>query len=92
LSRLLQDGRELAATFAAFEAERRSRAERIVAVARRNGNNKREFSAPGAWIRDRMLQLLLPVSAKGMEWMYAYNPCAPTLPPETSSPRSRQAA
>jgi hypothetical protein len=47
-----------------------------VAVARRNGNSKREFSATGAWIRDRMLKLLLPVSAKGMDWMYAYDPRA----------------
>jgi 2-polyprenyl-6-methoxyphenol hydroxylase-like FAD-dependent oxidoreductase len=76
LSRLMQGGQDLAATFAAFEAERRRRAERIVAVARRNGNSKREFSAPGAWIRDRMLQLLLPVSSKGMDWMYAYDPRA----------------
>jgi 2-polyprenyl-6-methoxyphenol hydroxylase-like FAD-dependent oxidoreductase len=76
LSRLLQDGQDLAATFAAFEAERRRRAERIVAIARRNGSSKREFSATGAWIRDRMIKLLLPVSAKGMDWMYAYNPCA----------------
>jgi len=76
LSRLLQSEQDLAATFAAFEAERRSRAERIVAVARRNGNSKREFSAPGAWIRDRMLQLLLPVTSKGMDWMYAYDPRA----------------
>ena len=76
LSRLIRGGQELAATFAAFEAERRPRAERIVAVARRNGNSKREFSATGAWIRDRMLKLLLPVSAKGMDWMYAYDPRA----------------
>ena len=76
LARRIQDGHELAATFAAFEAERRPRAERVVAVARRNGNSKREFSATGAWIRDRMLKLLLPVSAKGMDWMYAYDPRA----------------
>jgi 2-polyprenyl-6-methoxyphenol hydroxylase-like FAD-dependent oxidoreductase len=76
LSRLVRDGQDLAATFAAFEADRRRRAERIVAIARRNGNSKREFSATGAWIRDRMIKLLLPVSAKGMDWMYAYNPCA----------------
>jgi hypothetical protein len=29
-----------------------------------------------AWIRDHMLKLLLPVTAKGMEWMYAYDPRA----------------
>ena len=51
-----------------------ARGERIVALARRNGNSKREFSATGAWIRDRMLKLLLPVTAKGMDWMYAYDP------------------
>ncbi len=76
LGRLLQNGQELGATFEAFETERRPRAERIVARARRNGNSKREFSATGAWIRDRMLKLLLPVTAKGMDWMYAYDPRA----------------
>ncbi len=67
---------DLRATFETFEAERRPRAERVVALARRNGNSKREFSAAGAWIRDRMLKLLLPVTAKGMDWMYAYDPRA----------------
>ena len=74
LARLLGSGRDLAATFEAFEAERRPRAERVVALARRNGNSKREFSATGAWVRDRMLQLLLPLTARGMDWMYAYDP------------------
>jgi 2-polyprenyl-6-methoxyphenol hydroxylase-like FAD-dependent oxidoreductase len=74
LSRLMQDGQELALTFQTFEIERRARAEKIVALARRNGNSKREFSPTGAWIRDRMLKLLLPVTARGMNWMYAYDP------------------
>jgi 2-polyprenyl-6-methoxyphenol hydroxylase-like FAD-dependent oxidoreductase len=74
LSRLMQDGQELGLTFQSFEIERRPRAEKIVALARRNGNSKREFSPTGAWIRDRMLTLLLPVTAKGMNWMYAYDP------------------
>jgi 2-polyprenyl-6-methoxyphenol hydroxylase-like FAD-dependent oxidoreductase len=76
LGRLMRDGQELGLTFQNFEHERRPRAEKIVALARRNGNSKREFSATGAWIRDRMLKLLLPVSAKGMDWMYAYDPRA----------------
>jgi 2-polyprenyl-6-methoxyphenol hydroxylase-like FAD-dependent oxidoreductase len=76
LGRLLQSGQELGVTFEAFESERRPRAERVVALARRNGNSKREFSATGAWIRDRMLKLLLPITAKGMDWMYAYDPRA----------------
>src|SRR6476469_3767036 len=74
LSRLMQDGQELGLTFQNFEIERRPRAEKIVALARRNGNSKREFRPTGAWIRDRMLKLLLPVTAKGMNWMYAYDP------------------
>jgi len=76
LGRLMRDGQELGLTFQNFEHERRPRAEKIVAVARRNGNSKREFSATGAWIRDHMLKLLLPVTAKGMDWMYAYDPRA----------------
>ena len=76
LGRLMQTKQETSLTFQNFEAERRPRAEKIVALARRNGNSKREFSATGAWIRDRMLKLLLPLSAKGMDWMYAYDPRA----------------
>jgi 2-polyprenyl-6-methoxyphenol hydroxylase-like FAD-dependent oxidoreductase len=76
LGRLMRAGQELGATFQKFEDERRPRAERVVALARRNGNNKREFSATGAWIRDRIMKLLLPVSARAMDWMYAYDPRA----------------
>ena len=76
LARLLQEGQELRATFEAFERERRPRAERVVAFARRNGNQKGEFSATGAWIRDRMLKVLIPVTARYQDWMYAYDPRA----------------
>jgi 2-polyprenyl-6-methoxyphenol hydroxylase-like FAD-dependent oxidoreductase len=76
LGRLMAGRQELSLTFQNFEAERRPRAEKIVALARRNGNSKREFSATGAWIRDRMLKLLLPITSKGMDWMYAYDPRA----------------
>jgi 2-polyprenyl-6-methoxyphenol hydroxylase-like FAD-dependent oxidoreductase len=92
LGRLMLEGQELGLTFQNFENERRSRTERIVAVARRNGNNKREFSVTGAWIRDRMLKLLIPITSRGMDWMYAYDPCSPTLRPETSARRYRRAA
>jgi 2-polyprenyl-6-methoxyphenol hydroxylase-like FAD-dependent oxidoreductase len=71
---LMQQDQELGLIFQNFEAERRPRAEKIVALARRNGNSKREFSAAGAWLRDHMLKLLLPISAKGMDFMYAYDP------------------
>jgi 2-polyprenyl-6-methoxyphenol hydroxylase-like FAD-dependent oxidoreductase len=74
LGKLMGEEQELRLAFQNFEAERRPRAEKIVALARRNGNSKREFSATGAWIRDHMLKLLLPLTAKGMDWMYAYDP------------------
>jgi 2-polyprenyl-6-methoxyphenol hydroxylase-like FAD-dependent oxidoreductase len=74
LARLLQDGQELGLTFQNFEAERRPRAERVVAFARRNGNQKGEFSATGAWIRDQIFKVLIPIAAKGQDWMYAYDP------------------
>ncbi|MGY4236978.1 2-polyprenyl-6-methoxyphenol hydroxylase-like FAD-dependent oxidoreductase [Bradyrhizobium sp. USDA 4449] len=73
LARLMQEGQELSATFQAFAAERRPRAEKIVAIARRNGNNKRELSAAGAFIRNQMIKLLLPLGSKTMDFMYAYD-------------------
>jgi 2-polyprenyl-6-methoxyphenol hydroxylase-like FAD-dependent oxidoreductase len=94
LGRLMQQGQELGVTFENFERERRRRAERVVALARRNGNQKREFSAAGAWIRDHLLKLLIPVTAKGMDWMYAYDPrtAGSSSRPQTSDRRDRQAA
>ncbi|MBW8857496.1 MAG: FAD-dependent monooxygenase, partial [Bradyrhizobium sp.] len=76
LGRLMADRQQLSLTFQNFEAERRPRAEKIVALARRNGNSKREFSATGAWIRDRMMKLMLPLGARAMDFMYAYDPRA----------------
>ena len=92
LSILLRERGELRRTFERFEAERRPRAERIVARARLNGSTKREFSPTGAWIRDRLIKFLLPMTAKGMDWMYAYNPCAVTPQAETTGQHDRQAA
>jgi 2-polyprenyl-6-methoxyphenol hydroxylase-like FAD-dependent oxidoreductase len=74
LGRLMQDRQELRLTFQNFEQERRPRTERVVALARRNGNSKREFSATGAWIRDHMMKLMLPLGERSMSWMYAYDP------------------
>jgi len=76
LGRLMQARQELSLTFQNFEAERRPRAEKIVAIARRNGNSKREFSPTGAWIRNRMMKLMLPLGARAMDFMYAYDPRA----------------
>jgi 2-polyprenyl-6-methoxyphenol hydroxylase-like FAD-dependent oxidoreductase len=86
LGQLMMDGQELSLTFQNFEQDRRPRAEKIVAIARRNGNSKRAFSPTGAWIRDHMLKLLLPVTSKGMDFMYAYDPR--TVDPRTADSRA----
>jgi 2-polyprenyl-6-methoxyphenol hydroxylase-like FAD-dependent oxidoreductase len=88
----LQGEHETGIAFQNFERERRPRAERIVALARKNGNQKREFSTSGAWIRDRMIKVLMPFSARSWDWIYGYDPRAVSSPPQTSSRRDRQAA
>lgn len=92
LASLLQQGQELRSAFESFEAERKSRAERVVALARRHGHNKGEHTAVRAWIRDRMLKVLIPFAAKGMDWMYDYDPAALTSPLRTSARHYRPAA
>ena len=92
LSCLLRDSEEIAVTFARFEGERRPRAERIVARARRNGNQKRELSRISAWMRDQMLKVMLPLNKASQDWMYAYNPCAVTRRPDASARHDRLAA
>ncbi|HLZ06451.1 MAG TPA: FAD-dependent monooxygenase [Bradyrhizobium sp.] len=88
----LRDEHEIRTAFQAFEHERRPRAERIVALARRNGNQKREFSRTGAWLRDRMIKVMMPFNARSWDWIYGYDARALSARPETSARRDRLAA
>jgi 2-polyprenyl-6-methoxyphenol hydroxylase-like FAD-dependent oxidoreductase len=88
----LRDQPDTGIAFQNFESERRPRAEQIVALARRNGNQKREFSASGAWIRDRMIKVMMPFTARSWDWIYGYDPRKVTAQPGTSFQRDRQAA
>ena len=92
LARLFHEEPETRAAFEKFESERRSRVERIVALARRNGNQKREFGRTGAWFRDQMLKLVLPLNARSQDWIYGYDPRAVTPRPGTRSRHDRLAA
>jgi 2-polyprenyl-6-methoxyphenol hydroxylase-like FAD-dependent oxidoreductase len=92
LACLLEAGDEIGVTFERFERERRPRAERIVALARRNGNHKREYGRAGAWLRDRMVKLMLPLNGRSETWMYGYDPRSVSPRSGTSSPRVRRAA
>lgn len=86
----LQQEQDLGVAFQRFESERRPRVERVVALARRNGNQKREFSRTGAWIRDRLLKFLIPLNSN--DWLFDYDAGRITSRPETSDLRDRQAA
>jgi 2-polyprenyl-6-methoxyphenol hydroxylase-like FAD-dependent oxidoreductase len=88
----LRNEQETGIAFQNFERDRRPRAERIVALARRNGNQKREFSASGAWIRDRMIKVMMPFNARSWDWIYGYDVRAVTSPPQTTGQRDRRAA
>jgi 2-polyprenyl-6-methoxyphenol hydroxylase-like FAD-dependent oxidoreductase len=90
LAILLQQEQDRGVAFQNLESERRPRVERVVALARRNGNQKREFSRAGAWIRDRMLKILIPLNSN--DWLFAYDARKITPRPETSGQHDRQAA
>jgi 2-polyprenyl-6-methoxyphenol hydroxylase-like FAD-dependent oxidoreductase len=83
---------EIGIAFQNFERERRPRAERIVALARKNGNQKRGFSPTGAWIRDRMIKVMMPFNVRSWDWIYGYDPRGITSPPQMSAPHDRLAA
>jgi 2-polyprenyl-6-methoxyphenol hydroxylase-like FAD-dependent oxidoreductase len=92
LVRALTSEVELGIAFQNFERERRPRAERMVALARRNGNQKKVFSRTGAWIRDHMIKLMLPLNPRGQDWIYGYDVRDLRAPPQTSSQRYQKAA
>jgi 2-polyprenyl-6-methoxyphenol hydroxylase-like FAD-dependent oxidoreductase len=92
LVRALGSEVEIGVAFQNFERERRPRAERLVALARRNGNQKKEFSRTGAWIRDHMIKLMLPLNTRGQDWIYGYDVRDLTTPPQTSVRHYQRAA
>jgi 2-polyprenyl-6-methoxyphenol hydroxylase-like FAD-dependent oxidoreductase len=92
LAHLLASDEQTGIAFQRFEAERRPRVEKIVALARRNGGNKREFSRTGAWFRDRMIQLMLALNARSQDWIYGYDASAFNSQAQTSDRRERLAA
>lgn len=73
LAKLIGMHSDIDVAFARFEDDRRGRAERIVALARQNGNSKREFSATGAFVRNQIMKIMLPVFARRQDWMYDYD-------------------
>jgi 2-polyprenyl-6-methoxyphenol hydroxylase-like FAD-dependent oxidoreductase len=78
--------------FQQFEAERRPRVEKVVALARSNGDSKREFTRTGAWIRNQMIKFILPLRARSQDWIFGYDARDVRSRLQTSGQRDRLAA
>ena len=72
LARCLRERAAPEQAFAAFEAQRRQRVEKIVRQSRFNGSPKVARSALGAWARDRVLPLLFKLGAAAQREQYGY--------------------
>lgn len=72
LARCLRDLPDPGAAFAAFEAMRRGRVERLVAQARRTGSGKAMTNPIQTWLRDRFLTLALRYGQRASDWVYSY--------------------
>lgn len=74
LARCLRDVGEPEAAFARYEALRRPRAEKIVAVGRKRGEYKALKSRMAVWFRDLVMPVALRVFAResAMSWLYDY--------------------
>ena len=73
LARLLRDADNHSVAFAAFEAERRPRVERIVAEGRRRGADKQLVSPFQAKLRELMMRVMLNAFGKHADdWVWRY--------------------
>lgn len=72
LARCLREQSSPEQAFAAFEAQRRERVEKIVRQSRFNGSPKVARTALGAWTRDRLLPLFLRLGSAAQREHYGY--------------------
>jgi len=72
LARCLRDLPDAEGAFAAFERLRKDRVERIVAGARRTGNQKVPSNALTRSLRDLVLPFFLKMGVKDAERIYSY--------------------
>lgn len=71
LAGCLRQQPDAGAAFAAFEARRRARVERIAQQARRHGSRK--VAGPvAAWFRDRLMPVFLRYGAQANAWVHSY--------------------
>ncbi len=68
----LLSGKPCAAAFAAYEARRRPRIERVVAVTERNGSQKRASTWAARFLRRLLLPIFIPLGARAQRQILAY--------------------
>jgi 2-polyprenyl-6-methoxyphenol hydroxylase-like FAD-dependent oxidoreductase len=72
LAKCLRDMPTPAQAFAAYEQERKARAEALVAEARKMGTQKSPPTGIAAWFRDLLLPFFLKLTATQTAWIYDY--------------------
>lgn len=72
LARQLRDKPDHAEAFADFEAERRERAEKIVAFGRRSGNSKKKQGAVATALQAALMPIVIRMMGRMQRWMFAY--------------------
>jgi 2-polyprenyl-6-methoxyphenol hydroxylase-like FAD-dependent oxidoreductase len=90
LARCLRDIPQPESAFAAYEGLRRERVEKIVAMARHNGQQKAITNPIGMFIRDLLLPLFVKLGARSTDWLYGYRlDWEASFHPETAAASTR---
>ena len=75
LAKLLRDfyGSDVQEVFRAFEAERRPRTDRVIAMGRKNARHKQNTTPVAYWIQQQMMRIFVPLVRRKREtWLLDY--------------------
>ena len=75
LAKLLRDfwGSDIREVFRAFEAERRPRTDRVIAMGRKNARHKQNTTPIAYWIQQQMMRIFVPLVRRKREtWLLDY--------------------
>lgn len=75
LAKLLREtnGASLESIFTSFEQQRRPRTDKVIALGRRNGQQKERMSPIAYWFQQQMMRIFIPLTANGkQDWLLGY--------------------
>ena len=75
LAKMLRDykGENVRDVFWAFEAERRPRTDKVIAMGRKNAQRKETMSPVAYWIQQQMMRIFVPIMARrNQDWLLRY--------------------